>query len=137
MKLLRCKNCFPASHSHQKNLYVKTCKVFVCPPKEANTNKIWKLRKCIYGLADASQYWYLEFREELIKLGAKPSQLDQGVFIWSINNKPVEYAWMWYALLMMSYGKVIKTLLILQTNWNKLSTLVQSIVKHSITLAYI
>ena len=31
----------------------------------------------------------MKFREELIKLGAKPSQLDQGVFIWSINNKPV------------------------------------------------
>ena len=61
----------------------------VPPPKEANTNKIWKLRKCIHGLADASQYWYLKFREELIKLRAKPSQLDQGVFIWSINNKPV------------------------------------------------
>ena len=54
---------------------------FKHPPKEANTNKIWKLLKCIYGLADASRYWYLKFREEHIKLGAKPSQLDQGVFI--------------------------------------------------------
>ena len=31
----------------------------------------------------------MKFREEIIKLGAKPSQLDQGVFIWSIDNKPV------------------------------------------------
>ena len=30
--------------------------VFARPPKEASTNKIWKLRKCIYGLADASRY---------------------------------------------------------------------------------
>ena len=45
------------------------------------------MRKCIYGLADASRYWYLKFREELIKLGAEPSQLDQGVFIWSISRK--------------------------------------------------
>ena len=63
--------------------------VFVHPPKEANTNKIWKSWKCIYGLADASQYWYLKFREELIKLGANLCQLGQGVFIWSINSKPV------------------------------------------------
>ena len=32
--------------------------------------------KCVYGLADASHYWYLKFREELIKLGATPRQLD-------------------------------------------------------------
>ena len=61
--------------------------VFVCPPIEANTNKIWQLQKCIYGLADASRYWYLKFREELTKLGTKPSQL--GVFIWSIYSKLV------------------------------------------------
>ena len=54
-----------------------------------NTNKIWKLQECIYGLADASRYLYLKFREELIRLGAKLSQLDQGVFIWSIDSKPV------------------------------------------------
>ena len=31
----------------------------------------------------------MKFREELIKLGANPCQLGQGVFIWSINSKPV------------------------------------------------
>ena len=31
----------------------------------------------------------MKIREELIKLGAKPSQLDQGLFTWSIINKPV------------------------------------------------
>ena len=31
-------------------------------PKEAHTNKIWKLNKSVYGLADASQYWYLKVR---------------------------------------------------------------------------
>ena len=61
--------------------------VIVRPPKEANTNKLWKPKKCIYGLADACRYWYLKFREELIKLGATPSKLDQGIFIWSIDNK--------------------------------------------------
>ena len=35
--------------------------VFVHPPKEANTNKICKLQKCIYGLADASRYWCQAF----------------------------------------------------------------------------
>ena len=62
---------------------------YVCPPKEAQTSKIWKLRKCVYGLANASRYWYLKLREELIKLGAAPTQLDQGTFIWSKSNKPI------------------------------------------------
>ena len=55
--------------------------VYVRPPKEAQTNKVWKLRKCVYELADAIRYWYLKLREELIKLGATPTQLDQGTFI--------------------------------------------------------
>ena len=45
--------------------------MYVHHPKEAQTNSVWKLRKCVYGLADPSRYWYLNLREELIKLGAK------------------------------------------------------------------
>ena len=29
--------------------------IYVIPPKEAKTNSIWKLEKCIYGLLDASR----------------------------------------------------------------------------------
>ena len=82
IKLFRCKNCFSTRQDIERTAFVR-------PPKEANTNKIWELWNCIYGLADTSRCWYLKFREELIKLGAKPSQLDQGLFIWSIINKPV------------------------------------------------
>ena len=35
-------------------------------------------------------YCYLKFREEPIKLGASLSQLDQGLFIWTIGNKQIE-----------------------------------------------
>ena len=62
-------------------------RLIVRPPKEAQTDKIWKLNKCVYGLGDASQYWYLKVREELCKLGARPSKLDQRVFYFSKNNK--------------------------------------------------
>ena len=34
----------------------------------------------MYGLSNASQYWYLKIREELPKLGGRPSKLDQGIF---------------------------------------------------------
>ena len=59
--------------------------VIVQPPKEANTKNLWKLSKTVYGLADASRSWYLKLRSELIQLGGKPIELDQGIFIWSSN----------------------------------------------------
>ena len=54
--------------------------VVIRPPREANTSKLWLLQKCAYGLADAPRCWYLKIREELIKLGAQPSKLDNGIF---------------------------------------------------------
>ena len=30
--------------------------VYVRPLKEANTSQVWKLQKCVYGLADASKH---------------------------------------------------------------------------------
>ena len=60
--------------------------VYLHPPKRANTSKIWKLQKCVYGLADASKYWYLCVREELLKLGAKIISIDPGLSYWRENN---------------------------------------------------
>ena len=54
--------------------------VYVRPPQEATTNTIWSLRKYIYGLADASRYWYLKLKE-LVNLSATPLMLDQGIFL--------------------------------------------------------
>ena len=56
--------------------------VYLRPPKEANTNKIWRLQKCVYGLAEASRYWYFRVKEEVIKLGANVSSIDPGLFYW-------------------------------------------------------
>ena len=36
----------------------------------------------MHGLADASRYWYLRVKEELIKLGANVSLVDPGLFYW-------------------------------------------------------
>ena len=63
--------------------------IYFLPPKEANvpTGYIWKLSKCVYGLTDASQSWYLTLREELVKLGVTPSKYDQAIFTWHFKNK--------------------------------------------------
>ena len=54
--------------------------IFLTPPAEANTNKLWKLKKCVYGINDAGRKWYNQLRHDLTSLGAEVSSLDQAVF---------------------------------------------------------
>ena len=55
---------------------------------EASTqNKLWKLKKCVYGLNDAARMRYFAVWEELKRLGCKRSSVDYGVFTWFNNNK--------------------------------------------------
>ena len=61
--------------------------VIIKPPKEAQTNKLWKLNKCVYGLADASRCWYLRLKEELLKLNVTVSKYDPGLFYYTKDNK--------------------------------------------------
>ena len=63
--------------------------VYVRPPKEANTSEVWKLQKCVYELADATRFWYLKLKEELIKLGVLTSVLDKDIFIWAKEHKAI------------------------------------------------
>ena len=56
--------------------------VYLRPPVECNTEKIWKLRKTVYGLADAPRVWFLRLKEELLRLGVTISTYDQGLFFW-------------------------------------------------------
>ena len=54
--------------------------IFLVPPKEAGTDKLWKLKKCVYGISDAGKKWYNELRKYLLHLGLNISTLDQAVF---------------------------------------------------------
>lgn len=61
--------------------------VFLRPPPEANTGPyVWKIKTCVYGLNDASRYWYLRVREELVKLGMVVSKLDAALFYWRTKD---------------------------------------------------
>ena len=58
-----------------------TRKVFVKPPREANlTNKLWRLKKCLYGLKDASRQWYIRLKTTLKQHGFQKSIYDGGLF---------------------------------------------------------
>lgn len=57
--------------------------IYVRPPPEAEKgNILWKLNKCVYGLADASLYWYNKVKEIMLSTGGKMSQVDPAVFYW-------------------------------------------------------
>ena len=36
-----------------------THNLFIQPTKEAETDRLWKLKKTVYGLSDAFRTWYL------------------------------------------------------------------------------
>lgn len=55
---------------------------FIRPPREAGSNKIWKLNKSVYGLKDAARVWYESLRDILVSTGAEVSNLDQTIFLW-------------------------------------------------------
>ena len=61
--------------------------VFLKPPEEADTLKLWKLKKALYGLNDASRQWYLEVRKSLMNLGVKACVCDEAFFYWHCDGK--------------------------------------------------
>lgn len=56
--------------------------VFLQPPKEAKIRdgKIWKLKRCLYGLNDAARQFYQSVKETMIALGCTQSDLDSALF---------------------------------------------------------
>ena len=56
-------NCWKINSLDMKTAFLQgkgiTCDLLIKPPKEANTTKLWRLNKTVYGLNDASRTWYL------------------------------------------------------------------------------
>ena len=61
--------------------------LYVLPPKEANTDKIWLLKTCTYRLVDASRQWYNTVKQVLLSLCFKMSKADPSLFYYQNNNK--------------------------------------------------
>ena len=63
--------------------------VFLKPPSEANCRPgyVWKLKKCVYGLGDASLKWYDRVRTVMLSNGCKVSSLDPALFLWHKDGK--------------------------------------------------
>ena len=61
--------------------------VFVKPPKEANTKNLWKLKKSVYGLNEASKHWYERANQELTAVGMCKSKYDEALYYYHVKDK--------------------------------------------------
>ena len=61
--------------------------LFILPPKEANTSNVWCLKKCPYGLVDASRKWYNKVKSVFLLLKLKMSKGDPLIFYYYKNDK--------------------------------------------------
>ena len=68
------KSAFLQGERASKDIYLR-------PPKEVETSKIWRLNKLVYGLADASLKWYKKVRNTLLSAGCQVSSLDKALFL--------------------------------------------------------
>jgi len=61
--------------------------IFIKPPKEAKTDKVWRCKKSVYGLNEASRHWYDKVKKELSKLGFSCSKFDEAFFYQTKEDK--------------------------------------------------
>ena len=64
--------------------------VYVRPPKEVcEEGKIWRLKRCLYGLSDAPREWYDRVCREMTTLGGIISLYDKSLFMWHVDDQLV------------------------------------------------
>ena len=56
------------------------------PLEEKKDNKIWRLKKAVYGMNDAGRRWYYKIEETLKQLGCYRSKYDHCLFFYRIND---------------------------------------------------
>ena len=61
--------------------------VYLKPPKEVGTKKLWKLKTTVYGLCDTPRVWHIIVKEVLLKAEAEKSNFDDSIFFWHRNGK--------------------------------------------------
>jgi hypothetical protein len=68
----------------ERDLYMKLPAGFIIPGRaltdEDRKNYVLKLEKNLYGQKQAGRVWYLHLKKNLLKIGFKPSKIDECVF---------------------------------------------------------
>ena len=58
------------------------------PPAELKRpNKLWKLKKSVYGMNDAGRKWYFKVEKVLTGLGCEKSRYDHCLFTYKVNGQ--------------------------------------------------
>ena len=68
------KSAFLQGHKIEREVYLQ-------PPPEFFSGKVWRLKKTVYGLRDAARAWYDTVKNEMIKLGMRISKYDPAMFM--------------------------------------------------------
>ena len=65
--------------------------IFIRPPRERRIpGVVWRLKKTVYGLVDASRGFYLNFSQNLMDLGCEKMKMDPAMFIYFDEDKNTE-----------------------------------------------
>ena len=76
-------------HEEERELYITQPEGFE-ERRTADRHKVYRLKKAIYGLKQASRQWYLKFNQTLKTRGFKRTHSDAGVYV-RITNNPQDY----------------------------------------------
>ncbi|GMF35038.1 unnamed protein product [Phytophthora fragariaefolia] len=88
--------------------------IFVTPPTETGDDKVWKLRKVLYGLKQASRAWYETVTKFLCQTGFAQCQSDSGVLVKRTANSIVVV--LLYVDDMLTFSDVASELAAFQAN---------------------
>jgi hypothetical protein len=65
--------------------------IYMLQPKDfqikGHEEKVYKLKRSLYGFKQSSRQWYLKFHQAILEIGFKISLLDHCVYICNENNK--------------------------------------------------
>ena len=75
------------SSRHIYKVKIIDCDVYLKPPKETETSRLWKLNITAYGPCHATRAWYIIVNDVLMKTGVKKCKFDDFIFYWYNNNK--------------------------------------------------
>ena len=78
---LDIKSAYLQGNRIERDIYLKP------PPEFASYNKVWKLKKTVYGLSDAARAWFLRVKNELIRMGIEISIVDPALFSWKFQGR--------------------------------------------------
>ena len=81
IKTTDIKSAFLQGQDMDRDVYIQPPRGFEC------STKLWKLKKCLYGLNDAARKFYLCVKSCLVNLGCKMSNLEPAIFVYTVADK--------------------------------------------------